>query len=153
MATISISGNASATEPTASKTITFTGGAGAGLNASPISLFTVAGGLVRIIAISGRVTTNLTVTNVLATITLGVTGQTALFIGTTTANTLLTTAAIWASTTPTAGGIALPAITKETVINTNIIASVTGTGNIDGGVLEIDVEYEPITPGATLVAA
>lgn len=140
----------------ASKTITWTGASGLGLNGTTTTFFTVSGGLVAIYAISGRVTTNHTVSNVLATLSMGVVGQTALFIPLTVVlnvTGLLTTTPIWVSTTPTAGGILLPAITQNNVISANIIGSVAGTGNITAGVLEMNVIWQPLTPGATLVAA
>lgn len=134
------------------KTLTFTGLAGAGLNASLITFFTVTGS-VKIVSISGRVTTDLTVSNVLATIALGVVGALALFIPATLANTLLTAAANWVSATPTAGGILLPAITQNTITNANIVGTVGGTGNITGGVLELTCVYQPLSAGASVVPA
>ena len=131
------------------KTITFTGAAGAG-EVGTVSVFTISGGIIVVEEIAGRVTTNLT--GATATVALGVTGQTSLFIGATTATGLVTTAALWASTAPTAGGIALPAATKQELIDANVIITV-ATANVTGGVLEIDVVWRPLTAGATLVAA
>lgn len=140
----------------ASKTITFTGASGFGANGTASSLFTVSGGLIRVLAIAGRVTTSVTVSNVLATISLGVTGQAALFIPLTVGlnvTGLLSTTPIWASTTPTAGGILLPAITQNTVIASNVIATIGGTGDISTGVIEFNIIWQPLTPNALLVAA
>lgn len=140
----------------ASKTITWTGASGLGANGTTTTFFTVTGGLVAIYAIAGRVTTNHTVSNALATISMGVTGQTALFVPLTVVlnvTGLLTATPIWVSTTPTAGGILLPSITQNNVIAANIIATIGGTGNVTGGVLEMNVLWQPVTPGAQLVAA
>lgn len=133
------------------KTITFTGGAGAGLNASPIPFFNITKG-VQIVGIWGLVTTNLTVSNVLATISLGVTGSTALFIPLTVANTLLTSAPVWGSTTATAGGLLLPSVTQNTAVGANIIGTVGGTGDVTGGVLDIYCTFYAAN-GASLVVA
>lgn len=137
----------------ASKTVTFDASSGLGLNGTNTVFFTVSGGAVVIDEISGRVTTNLTVSNVLATLQLGVVGQLLLFIAATLANALITSAALWVGATPTAGGILLPTITKGQLINANIVGLVGGTGNITGGVLEVSVRWHPSTPGALLVAA
>ncbi len=137
----------------ASKTFTFDGTAGKGANGSNAVFFTVTGGAVVIDEISGRVVTNLTVSNVLATLQLGVVGQLLLFIAATLANSLLTTAALWVSATATPGGILLPAITRGQLVNANIVGLVAGTGDITGGVLEVNVRWHPATPGALLVAA
>lgn len=139
-----------------SKTITWTGGSGLGLNATTTTWFTLSGGLVVIDEISGRVTTNHAVSNVLASLALGVVGQAAIFIAATVVlnvTGLLTATPIWMSITPTAGGLLKPAITVNTVISGNIITTVGGTGNIDSGVLELNVRWHPLTPGAVLVAA
>lgn len=140
----------------ATKTITWTGASGLGANGTTTTLFTVTGGLVAAYVTANRVTTNHTVSNALATISMGVTGQAALFIPLTVVlnvTGLLTTTPIWVSTTPTAGGILLPSIAQNNVIAANIIATIGGTGNVTGGVLEFNVVWQPITPGASLVAA
>lgn len=98
----------------ASKTVTWTGASGFGLNGTTTTLFTVSGGLVAAWVVANRATVNHTVSNALATISEGVVGQAALFIPLTVAlnvTGLLTTTPIWASVTPTAGGLLLPAIT------------------------------------------
>lgn len=133
----------------ATKTVTFTGASTLGLSGTSTTWFTVAGGLVLIEDIAGRVTTSLTV-SAGATITLGVAGSTSLFIGATAGSALLTSAEIWASTTPTAAGIALPATDKAIVIDANIVSAV-AVNNITAGVIELNVSWHPLTPGATLV--
>ena len=129
------------------KQVTFTGASGLGQSGTTTTWFTVAGGLVVIDEISGRVVTNCTGAS--STQSLGVVGQVALFIAATVMTTLVTTAAIWMSTTPTAGGLLKPAITQGTVINANIISTV-AVADTTGGVIEINVRWHPLTPGATL---
>lgn len=139
---------------TASSTVTWTGASGLGLNGTTNTFFTVAGGEVVIDEIAGRVTTDHTVSNALATLKLGVVGSDALFIALTTVlnvTGLLAATPIWMTVTPTAGGLAIPAACKGIVVTGNIIGTVGGTGNVTGGVLEINVKWHPLTPGATLV--
>jgi len=128
-----------------SKSITFTGAASLGAIGN-VPLFTITG-QVQIVKISGYVLTNLAGAN--ATIALGITGSTSLFIAATTATTMLTTAAFWASTTATANGIALPAALQNVIIETNVVGTVAVAG-ISSGVLRIDVEYKPLSAGASL---
>lgn len=139
---------------TASATITWTGASGLGLNGTTNTFFTIAGGEVVIDEIAGRVTTDHTVSNALATLALGVVSSASLFIAATTVLNVtgfLTATPIWMSATPTAGGLAIPAACKGIVATGNIIGTVGGTGNITGGVLEINVRWHPLTPSATLV--
>jgi len=130
-----------------SKTVTFTGASGFGAVGTNTVWFTVTG-LVLIEYIAGRVTTSLT--GATATLTLGVIGQTALFIAATIATTMTTASEIWTGTTTATGGQAEPAITTNNVIDANIV-SVVGVAGVASGVLEIDVIWRPLTPGATLV--
>ncbi len=133
------------------KTTTFTGASGLGLHGTGTTIATIAGGQVEIARISGRVTTNLTGAS--GTLSLGVTGSLALFIATTVGTALLTTAANWVSATPTAGGLVYPAACKDVLINAAniILQSNDGAADVTGGVLEINIIWRPITPGATLV--
>lgn len=132
----------------ATKTVTFTGASTLGLAGTNTTWFTVVGGLVVVEYLAGRVTTNTTVSGA-ATITLGVTGNTSLFIGATTASGLVTTAEIWESTTPTANGIAAAAALKGIIIDQNILSAVAAF-NITAGVIEMNCIWRPLTPGATL---
>ena len=129
------------------KTVTFTGASGLGQSGSNTVWFTQSGGLVVVDEIAGRVTTNLA--GATATITLGIVGSTGLFVAATTATLLVTTAAIWVSTTPTDAGLALPAAVKQIVINANIVSAV-AVADITSGVLEMNVRWHPLTPGAAL---
>lgn len=130
------------------KTITFTGAAGLGAQGA-VPLFTVTGSVI-VEKIVGVCTADLT-SGGAATLALGVTGATTLFIGATTA-TAIDTGEIWASTTPTAAGIALPSALKDIAINANIIGTVV-TADISGGAIDFLVVYRQISTDGAIVAA
>lgn len=129
-----------------SKTVTFTGAAGLGA-AGAVPWFTTTG-QVRIKSISGRILTSVTGTAG-DTLALGVTGSTALFIGATALAALVSTTPVWVDATPVATGKAIPAALKEIAIAANIIGTVAGTA-LTAGAIALDVEYVPLTPGASL---
>jgi len=130
------------------KRITFTGAAGAGAVGS-VTIFTMSSGGAALIGfITAHVQTSLTGAS--ATIALGVTGSTGLFIAATTATGLTTAAANWIDTTPDAAGVALPAAMKDIQIDASIINTI-ATQNVTGGVIDYTIGYIPIVPGATLV--
>ena len=123
----------------ARKTITFDSGSGTGATgAAP--LFTVTGEVL-VSQVVGYCTTNLAGSS--ATLALGVTGSTSLFIGATTA-TDIDADEFWVSTTPTANGIALPAAVKDIIVTENIIGTV-ATAAISGGVMEFTVCWRKIS--------
>ena len=131
------------------KTIAFDGTAGFGQLASPtVTIFTITGHVL-VNAIVGEVTESFASAGG-GTLALGVAGATTLFIGATTATGLTTTAAIWASTTPNATGIALPAALKDIIIKANVIGTV-GTADITDGTLVFTAYYMPLTAGSGLV--
>lgn len=132
---------------TVTKTLTFTGGAGLGAIGN-VPLFTTTGA-VHIASIYGYVTVSLG--GATATLALGVTGSTALFIGATTATGMTSTNNIWMSTTPTAAGLALPAAAKDILITADIVGTV-ATAAITAGTLTVTVYYLPVSAGASLVA-
>lgn len=131
-------------------TITFTGAAGFGAAADSIVAFTVSG-----IAIVRKIlaypTGSLTQSGATPTLALGVVGQTGLFIVATTATLITTTNKIWTSVTPVAGGQALPAAMKDIEIMANIVLTVGGTLNINGGTLVVEAFWQPVSAGASLV--
>ena len=127
-----------------SKTITFTGAAGAGAVGS-VALATVTGEVL-IAIIAGRCTVSLASAGG-GDLALGVTGATTLFIGATTATGITSTANIWASTTPNAQGIAAPAALKDIIIDSNLILTV-GTGDITSGAIEFTLYYLPLSAGS-----
>ena len=138
-------GGTNAQKVFATKTITFTGAASLGA-VGAVPIFTLSG-QVLVTRITGFVLTDLA--GATATLALGVTGSTSLFIGATTATSMLAAAPIWVSTTPTATAIALPAGVQNFVIAANIIGTV-ATAAVSSGVLRIDVEYIPLSAGGSL---
>ena len=134
---------------TATKTLTFTGAAGAGQAASAITFFTVTG-RVLIATLVAHCTTDL-VSAGGGTLAVGVTGSTALFTAATLATTIDATE-FWMDGTPTAAGMAVPAALKDIAIAADIIGTV-AIGDITGGVLELVVEWLPLSAGSSVVAA
>lgn len=128
------------------KTLTFTGASGLGLINTNATIFTTTGAVL-VKYIFGIVTTNLT--GAASTIQLGTTNTLAGFIGVTTATDMLTTANVWASTTPTRGFLALPAITKETIITENVLIR-SLTADTTGGVLDIYCLWAPASSNGLL---
>lgn len=131
---------------------TFTGLTGFGLQTAVCTFFTIggpnaAGGNAVIVHSIGGVTVT-DLTGASSTLALGVTGGTSLFIGATTCTTM-DNDEVWASTTSTAGGLALPAATLNTLICDNIIGTI-GTADITAGVLELFVSWSPASHGAFL---
>lgn len=131
------------------KTVTFTGAAGLGA-AGAVSLFTITG-RVLVERIVPYCSTLLTETGGTATLALGVTGSTALFIAATGA-TAIDAGEFWVDTTPDPAGIALPAALKGVPIAADIIATV-ADATINAGVIAFDVYWRPLSDAATLVAA
>ena len=111
-----------------------------------VPLFTTTG-LVLVRAIAAKV--NTTLVGASATLALGVTGSTGLFIPATVATTLTTTASLWASTVANSTGLALPAVAKDILVVANIIGTI-AVADITAGALEIVVFYDPVTNGAIL---
>lgn len=131
------------------KTVTFTGAAGAGA-AGSVALFTISG-RVLIVALVPYCSTLLTETGGTATIALGVTGSTSLFIAATGAIGIDANE-FWVDSSPDLAGVAVPAALKDIAISANILATV-ADADINAGVIAFDVYWRPLSDGATLVAA
>lgn len=131
------------------KTITFTGAAGLGA-VGAVPLFNVTG-LVLVEKIIPVCSADLTEAAATATLALGVTGSTALFIAATTA-TAIDVGEYWLTTTPGAVGLALPAALTNIVIAANIIGTVAAQA-VNGGTLRFLVHWRPISEDGNLVAA
>lgn len=131
------------------KTVTFTGASGLGA-AGAVSLFTITG-RVQILSIVPYCSTLLTETGGTATIALGITGSTSLFVAATGAIGI-DAGEFWIDTSPDAAGIAIPAACQNIAIAADIIATV-ATATIDAGVIAFDVWYRPLTADGLLVAA
>jgi hypothetical protein len=130
------------------KTLTLDGAAGTGAQGA-VPLFTVTG-RVEVLTLVPYCSTN--GAGASATIALGVTGSTSLFLGTTTV-TDIDAGKFWLDTSPAeVGGFAIPAALKNIAILANIIATV-ATADATGGVIEFNLWYRPLSDGAMVVAA
>ena len=132
----------------ATKTVTFTGAATLGGAASNTTWFTVTGEVL-VEYIVGWCVGTLGEAAPTATITLGITGSTSLFIAATN-STGLTTGLFWVSATPTANGIAVPAALKGIAITDNIL-SACATQNTNSGSLRIDCWWRPLSGDGLVV--
>ena len=131
----------------ASVSVTFTGGAGLGA-VGAVPLFTVTGEVL-IEKIVPFCTTLLTEAVATATLALGVTGSTALFIAATTAVDIDANE-FWVDTTPDANGIAVPAALKDIAITDDVIGTV-ATQAVNGGVLRVDIWWRPLSGDGNVV--
>jgi len=141
------------TEPPykATKTITFTA-AGAGASAAETAIFTVTGEVI-IEYLVPYCTVSLTEDAGTPTLALGVVGNTAIFLGATTA-TAIDAGKFWLDTTPAeVGAIAVPATCKQIAVTANIQCIVGGTNNIDAGAIRFDVYWRPLSSDGKIVAA
>ena len=132
------------------KAVTFDGNANLGQSGTNTTWFTISGE-VMVVAISGFCTTSLTEAGATASITLGITGDTNLFIAATTAVDI-DGSEFWISNAPAANGIALPAACKDILITDDILSAV-ASQNVNGGVLRIDCWWMPLSSGGSLVVA
>ena len=131
----------------ASVTVTFTGAANLG-EVGAVPLFTVTGEVL-IERIVPFCTTLLTEAGATATLALGVTGSTTLFIAATNA-VEIDANEFWVDTAPDANGVAVPAALKDIAITDNIIGTV-GAQNVDSGVLRVDVWWRPLSGNGNVV--
>lgn len=138
------------------KSVTFTGAAGFGGDATALQLFTRTGA-VHIVSLDAVVTVTVALQAGTGTplLSLGTTTKLTQFIADTTATALTQTAEIWIDATPDADAIAQLAAQQDIIINENIILKPTipGTALINAGTIEFRVVWYPITTGANLVAA
>jgi hypothetical protein len=131
----------------ATKTITFTGAANLGAVGN-VPLFTVTGEVL-VLYIAGFCSVDLV--GATATLALGVTGSTALFIAATTA-TDVDAGDIWVDTAPDPNGVALPAALKEIEITDNIVGTV-AVADITGGAVRVDAWWLPMSANGNVVPA
>lgn len=129
------------------KSITYTGATGLGEAATSTTIFTVTGEIL-VVRLVPFCTTNLGESGATATIALGVTSSTALFIAAT--NSVdIDANEFWVSTTPTANGIALPAAMKDIVITDNILTTHAVT-NTNAGVLRFELFWTALSVDASV---
>ena len=130
-----------------SATVTFTGASTLGLAGSNTTWFTVTGEIL-VVAIVPFCTLGLDESGATATITLGVTTATTLFIAATN-SVEIDTNEFWVDTTPDANGIALPAALKDIVITDNIISACAVT-NTNVGTMRVDLYWMPLSADASV---
>jgi hypothetical protein len=126
------------------KTVTFTGAANLGA-VGTVPLFTVTGQIL-VVTLVPFCTTLLA--GATATLALGVTGNTGLFVGATTA-TDIDADEFWVDTAPDANGIALPAALKDIVITDNIIGTV-AVAAVSSGVMDFYLHYVPLSSNGSV---
>ncbi len=137
---------------TGRKSLTFTGAANLGAVNTSASVFTVTGDVL-VHALIAKCSTLLTESGATATVSLGTVTQLTRFIGNTNSVDIDADEA-WVSTTPTAGSIDLPdAMQSVVIVSGDDIVVRCLTQGTTGGVLEFTCFWEPISAGATLVAA
>lgn len=124
----------------AAKSITFTGGAGAGA-VGTVPLFTVTGDVLlrNFLAVCGT-----TLVGATATISAGTAAAVAALLPVTT-GTLITAGLIWDDATPTVGIKPLVALNRDNVIaNTNLVLNIL-VAALTAGVLKVYAEYTPLS--------
>lgn len=130
----------------ATKTVTFTGAASLGaVGAVPIWTTT---GEVMVVALVPYCTVNLTEAAPTATLALGVTGSTALFVAPTTA-TDIDAGEFWVDNAPDANGVAVPAALKDIAITDNIIGTVAAQ-NVTAGAIRFNIWWMPLSVDASI---
>lgn len=145
----SSAGGTTAQSRVARKTVTFTGAAGAGA-VGTVNVFTVTGRVI-IEAIVPYCSTNLGEAAPTATVALGVADVPELFVAATT-STAIDAGEYWTSTTPTAGGVAIPAAMQLVAVDSDIIITCAAQ-NTNAGVIAFTVIWTADTAGASVVAA
>ena len=134
---------------TPTKTITFTGASGLGLAGTNVVLFVVTG-LITVVKIVVRCTTNLGEAAPTATVSLGTVATPALFIAAT--NSVdIDANDVWTALAPTTRSIVIPAAMKDTLVNGENIIIACAAQNTNAGVLDIVLTYQPETEGAMVV--
>jgi len=119
----------------------------AGTNAS---VFTVTGEVL-VAYLVPFCTTLLTEALAGATVSLGVTGATALFIAAT--NSVdIDANEFWVDTAPDANGVALPAALKEIIITDDVVVAA-AVNNTNAGVIRFDCYWLPLSSDGNVVAA
>jgi hypothetical protein len=129
-----------------SKTITFTGATDLGA-VGAVPIWTTTGDIL-VVSLTPFCTVDLTEAGATATLALGVTGSTSLFIAATTA-TGIDAGEYWLTTTPGSVGLALPAALNNIVVTANIIGTVAAQA-VNGGAIRFDCYYMPLSSDGAL---
>lgn len=127
------------------KTITFTGGAGAGA-VGTVTVFTISG-IINVIRLIPYCTDSL-ISAGGGNISLGRTGGLTSLIGATVA-TALDVGHHWTTTTPSFAFVALPALFNNSLYNSTVLIDVT-VADVTAGTIVFHLEYTPISAGATI---
>ena len=141
MTSMIISPGPGVTAARTTKTVTFTGAANLGA-VGAVPIFTVTGEVI-IVRLVPWCTVDLTEAAPTATLALGVTGSTSLFIAATTA-TVIDVGEFWIDTTSRPNGFALPAALQNIVITDNIIGTVAAQA-VDSGAIRFDCHWIPLS--------
>lgn len=129
-------------------TITFTGAANFGEAGSNVTVFTVTG-KIHVVSLVPYCTTNLAEAAPTATVTLGTTATTNLFIAAT--NSVdIDADDVWTAVAPTTRSLAIPAALRDIAVNNNIIMAA-ATQNTTAGVIDFTMVYYPLSAGAVAV--
>jgi hypothetical protein len=131
------------------KTVTFTGAANLGQAATAVTVFTVTG-MITVVKITARCTTDLVPAVAGATVALGTVATPLLFI-TTTTSADVDSPDVWSQAAPTLRSIIIPTIMKDTLVNGENIIITNATQDTSGGVLDIILTYTAETAGALAV--
>lgn len=130
------------------KSVTFAGTAGTGAVGTPVTVFTVTGEIT-VQELVPFCTTLLTEAVAGATLALGITGSTALFVAAT--NTVdIDANEYWVDTAPDANGVALPAAVRNGIAITDNIIVTPAVQNTDGGVIRFTLTYIPQSADAAV---
>jgi len=132
------------------KTITFTGAANLGA-VGAVPLYTVTGEVLVAIMVPFCTVLLEEAAPGSATLALGVTGDTDLFIAATNAVNIDANE-FWVDATPDANGIATPSALKDIAITDSIIMTV-GTAAVNGGAIRVACYWMPLSTDANVVAA
>jgi hypothetical protein len=130
-----------------SKLLTFTGAANLGAAGTAATVFTVTGEVL-VVALVPVCTVNLTEAGATATVALGVTGSTALFVAATD-SVEIDAGEFWVDTGPDANGIAVPAALQNIAITDNIIVTC-ATEDTDAGAIRFEIYWLPLSSNAAV---
>lgn len=112
------------------------------------TVFTVTGSVI-VRALTVYATSSIT-SGGAATLKLGTTEVTNIFIDTTTATDITTTNNVWVSTTPSASGLGLPAAMMDIFLVGTAIKYTVGTAALTGGVLVFDCFYDAVSDNGSI---
>ena len=135
----------------ATKSVTYAAGS-TGLQGTATVLFTVTGEIL-IVSLVPFCEADLTQVAPTPTLELGVVGNTAILLGSTTATTI-DTGKFWLDTTPAeVGAVPIPAALIDIAVTADVQCLVGGSSNIDAGVIRYDLFWRALSSDGLVVAA